>query len=86
MLEVLGIIEAMARVGVGVTKLVKELTEPLSPPLPQNEEINRRMQERENLINETKTRKCLASKDDTYVFRANFEEVEDINWDMFKNE
>lgn len=88
MLEVLGIIEAMTGIGVEVAKLVKELAEPSPsiPPLLQNEEINRRMQERENLINEAKTRKHLVSKDDTYVFKANFEEVEDINWDMFKNE
>lgn len=31
-------------------------------------------------------RKTLASKDNTYTFRANFDAVEDINWDMFKNE
>lgn len=35
---------------------------------------------------DNEVRKALASKDNTYTFRANFEEVEDINWDMFKNE
>lgn len=88
MLEVLGIIEAMAGIGVEVTKLVKELAEPspLLPPPSPIEEINRRVQEREDLIYKTETRRRLASKDNTYVFKANFKEVEDIDWDMFKNE
>ena len=36
--------------------------------------------------NNDDVRKILASKDDTYAFKANFDAVEDINWDMFKNE
>ena len=31
-------------------------------------------------------RKALASKDNTYTFKANFDAVEDINWDIFKSE
>lgn len=36
--------------------------------------------------NDNDVRKILAGKDNTYTFKANFDAVEDINWDMFKNE
>lgn len=42
--------------------------------------------ENETEQNNNDVRKILASKDNTYTFRANFDVVEDINWDMFKNE
>lgn len=42
--------------------------------------------ENETEKNDNDVRKILASKDNTYTFKANFDAVEDINWDMFKNE